>query len=431
LNEKTLHNWSVWLFWISLAELVLGGGGRLTAWEGISLRMVLFGLCQLTLVIHLLKQAKTLDTPFFPQFIAFFCLLGFSAAWGWYQGAAPAAILKDVKPLLFWANLAFYGLVIQDNRTFNGIRTIFLWSTLVMATAYLALLLCWHNAWIDAEAMHLYLAQYEEFSFRGSLGFMYKGFVFVPVGIFFWLQHPSRFRYVAVLLLYLALLFTFTRGFWLILFAILFIYTLLFQGKSWLNWTAIVFMLFSLYLSGLFVASREHTYFAGQEAGEMSHNAQKKEIPLSALEKELSGRFKQGFEHREASMIDRFVQVREVADAISPQSLLLGHGFGHGTASRPVHMEITYLEIFHKQGLLGLLMCFWLLFTLLHVYAKTLSFRWQNIHYLQSSFPFVFGCLFFFGLSFLNPFVNSPLGLGMLAITMLVLRRISEGKINA
>lgn len=431
MNEKPFHNWSVWLFWISLAELVLGGGGRLTAWEGISLRMVLFGLCQLTLVYQLHVRKKTVDTLYFPQLIGFFLLLGFSASWGWLQGADKGAILKDVKPLLFWANLAFYGWVINDNRVFGGIRQIFLWSTLTMAVVYLLLLILWHNSLINAEAMHLYLAQFEEFSFRGSLGFMYKGFVFIPVGIFFWLQHPHRFRFVAVLLLYLALLFTFTRGFWLILFVILIAYTLLFQRKSWLNWAAILLMVGSLYLSGLFVSSRDHAYFTGQEVGEMIHNAQKKEIPLSDLEKQLSGRFKQGFEHREASMIDRFVQVREVAEAITPQSLLLGHGFGKGTNSRPVHMEITYLEIFHKQGLLGLAMCFWLLYTLLSVYAKTLDFRWKKIHYLQSSFPFMFGCMFFFGLSFLNPFVNSPMGLGMLALTLVVLKRIAEGKIIA
>ena len=49
----------------------------------------------------------------------------------------------------------------------------------------------------------------------------------------------------------------------------------------------------------------------------------------------------------------RLSTIREVEEDITASSLLWGHGLGIGVPSRPQEMEITFLEIFHKEGLIG------------------------------------------------------------------------------
>ena len=54
---------------------------------------------------------------------------------------------------------------------------------------------------------------------------------------------------------------------------------------------------------------------------------------------------------RSQSDAGRIAQIKEVISMTSVLSSFIGNGFGIGIPSRPVHMEISYLEIFHKQGI--------------------------------------------------------------------------------
>jgi len=431
LKTKTSFSWPLLLCWLVLTELVLGGGGRWMSMGPLSPRMILFGLVQLTVLYQLISGKWNWKIPFLPFLAVFFGITTFSALWGWQQGASLTAVFTDVKPLLFWANLAFFAYVFSDLSQLSNLRFLFKWTTFGLAVSYLALLLFWQLNWIDAEKMYRHLALNEEFSFRGNLGFMYKGFVFLPVGMFFWLQEKGYRKYFVLLLLYLAVLFTFTRGFWAILFFIHIFYTLVYRPGKWVNWVAAAFMLVSVYAAGLYVASQPKAYFKGQEAGEILNNAEKLQQSLSQTEKEISGAFKQGFEHREASILDRFIQIRQVAEATTPLSLVMGHGFGHGIASRPVHMEITYLEVFHKQGLAGLGLWIWLFLALVKRFYIAIGRKIRAVDASSDSFVFFASACFMFGISCLNPFINAPMGLGMLALSLIVLEKLSQQKETA
>ena len=76
-------------------------------------------------------------------------------------------------------------------------------------------------------------------------------------------------------------------------------------------------------------------------------------------------------------------------------------------------MEISFLEIFHKQGLIGLTMWFSLFTLIFRLYLKSLKKKIQD-----KTNPFFVSALFTFILSFTNPFINNPLGITIVVITI-------------
>ena len=63
---------------VMLFEIMLGGGGRLTAWGPISLRMILFGMALLTTFILLLRGQKiSKEYWFFPSPLELYWQLAF------------------------------------------------------------------------------------------------------------------------------------------------------------------------------------------------------------------------------------------------------------------------------------------------------------------------------------------------------------------
>jgi hypothetical protein len=121
---------------------------------------------------------------------------------------------------------------------------------------------------------------------------------------------------------------------------------------------------------------------------------------------------------RSTSDAGRIVQVEEVAERITVLSVLIGHGFGMGIPARPVHMEISYLEIFHKQGIIGLL--FWgvLLFMLIKKYMAAVP--------SQMGDAFFFSSVFVFFQSLTNQFINNPIGLSITLLSLVALDHLKK-----
>ena len=118
----------------------------------------------------------------------------------------------------------------------------------------------------------------------------------------------------------------------------------------------------------------------------------------------------------------RVAQVEQVLYRINPISLFIGHGFGKGVPVREVHMEIGYLEFFHKQGIVGLALWATFFLVLYNGYAKA-----NNYKAIRKSF--LLGISFVALLSFTNPFFNNPIGISLFMISLSVfwvLNRLSE-----
>jgi O-antigen ligase len=85
-------------------------------------------------------------------------------------------------------------------------------------------------------------------------------------------------------------------------------------------------------------------------------------------------------------------------------------------------MEISYLEIFHKQGILGLSIWAWLFASLWKRFYIRIGRDFKLINYKDETFAFFISAAFMFAISLTNPFINSPMGLGMLAIALICLQ---------
>lgn len=421
--KKTTTDWSVVLFVVSLTELLVGGGGRLFEIGPLTLRMYLFGATQAVVWWSIVRGSWRPDATTWKLFGALAGLTAVSAGIGWFNQAPLGAIFTDVKPLLYWANLLFYAQIINSSERLELVKAVFRWSSALLAVAYLLVLLLWKFNIIYGWGMYLWALPTEELSFRGNLGFFYKGFIFLPIGIFFWLQENTYYRkFIWVFLIYLAMLLTFTRGFWLIIFTIHVLYTIFYNPKNIISWLAIVLMVTSLLSVGLYVSQVPNQNFP--ELAEFQQNSREtyKRKPLKDWQRKLGNMFSQGFEDRESSIIDRIIQVGEVIDAATPASIFIGNGLGKGTDSRQVHMEISYLEIFHKQGLMGLAVWFGLFYALWRGFYRRMGRSLKKIPFEDDAFVFFMAAAFMFAISFLNPFINAPMGLAMLGIALISLR---------
>jgi len=79
-------------------------------------------------------------------------------------------------------------------------------------------------------------------------------------------------------------------------------------------------------------------------------------------------------------------------------------------------MEVSYLEIFHKQGILGLLFWFMLFVVIVQKYLKACRNGVRNI-----ALPFMLSSLLIFILTATNNYMNNPIGMSMLLISIAAL----------
>ena len=115
----------------------------------------------------------------------------------------------------------------------------------------------------------------------------------------------------------------------------------------------------------------------------------------------------------------RMQQIQQVIEQIDPISLFIGHGFGNGVPIRPVHMEIGYLEVFHKQGILGLAVWF-IFFTILYnAYVREKT-------YLAIRRALFLSILFVILISLTNPFFNNPIGISLFIISLSVFWKLNQ-----
>ncbi|MCZ6520041.1 MAG: hypothetical protein O6848_00915, partial [Bacteroidetes bacterium] len=121
------------------------------------------------------------------------------------------------------------------------------------------------------------------------------------------------------------------------------------------------------------------------------------------------------------SDIIRRRQIQQVIERISIPSFFIGHGFGMGIPVRKIHMEIAYLEIFHKQGLFGLVFWLILFFVIIHHYRQAVLNQ-QG----AAALPFFMGALFIFIQSVTNQYINNPIGLTMVLVALAVLKVLSK-----
>src|SRR5438045_3189168 len=94
-------------------EICLGGGGRLTAFGPLSLRMVLFAFAVILSIILLMK-GRSISRKYWKLELLFLLMISTGVLVALINQNPMPAIWEDVKPLLYFLILPFFVLTIEE-----------------------------------------------------------------------------------------------------------------------------------------------------------------------------------------------------------------------------------------------------------------------------------------------------------------------------
>lgn len=369
------------LFVPILYELVIGGGGRYLEIGPLSFRMVFFGISLIFSFIYFINK-KIVKKDVVIIVVAFTVLIFFSSILGYFNRAPISFILGDLKPLFFFYIILFFSLVIKNIEDVERIVSIIKKGSLVLGIGYVLVILLLLLGKINFISFYERQNEIGEIMFRNDSLFIYKGFLYLCIGFFFFLFSDKWYSKFVLMFLFGTIILTLTRGF--IMFTILIlIYYVFFINKK--NIPKILFSIFGVILA----------------IG----------IPF----------FLESLGDKSDSDSIRLVQVRQVLSDVNPLSFFVGHGFGIGVPIRPRGMELSLLEIFHKQGLLGL--SFWFG---MFLYIFLMYYNIKKKEYKTLALPFLLSVVFIILQSGTNPYMNNPIGLSMILLTIVVFSRMIE-----
>ena len=363
-------------------ELVVGGGGHYLELGPITVRMFLYVFAiLLSLVYYSVKKKLKKNIIFIIFSLTACCLL--SGIVGYLNGASIGAILEDFKPLSFIYVLLFFSLVVNNIEDIQKINKIIKIGSLILGGVYILVILLLVFKKIDFASFYLKQNEIGEVMFRGDTLFFYKGFMYLCVGFFFFLLSKGKYNIIPTLFLFVCIVLTLTRGFILFTILISLYYVFFISNNVLVKWFFLILGFFSV-------------------------------IILIPILLETLG-------DKSDSDIVRYTQINQVISAINPVSFLIGHGFGIGVPIRQVHMELSFLEIFHKQGVLGL--CFWV-GIFIHIFI--MYFNIKSKKHKKIALPYLLSVVFVILQSTTNPYMNNPIGLTMILITIVVFSTLLE-----
>lgn len=373
---------------IVMLELFLMGSGRFLTVGPVTVRMILFSLaiaCSLVLLIQ--KKGMSVEATLLLS--AFLAVHAVGFLMGTINNAEMRLMLIDIKPLLFFLMIIFFCTFIHDVKSVKLVIKTIKIAAILLAFSYLAFLLLYEFNIIHLSAETIYKIEAhrgKDVRFQQVMGVFYNGFLYLSIGCLFYFFEDKKFSKLIAALMFAAVVLTFSRGFLL----------------------AIV-LVFVVYLSGRMLKSRRAVVYAFCLALTFAAAIAFVSTYLSMLG------------NKAPSDVTRIVLFRQVMGALTPLSLFVGHGLGIGTAERPIHMEVTYLEVLHKQGLLGLLFWFVLFAIIVQMYDRACKNGYRNI-----ALPFLLSVLFIFIVTTTNPYLNNPLGMSMVLISIAVLNVLAK-----
>lgn len=363
----------------------MAGGGRVFEIGGATLRIALFFLNMIIAAMMYIYRGSIPRYVIVLTGAAIIVLLGYTIL-GFISGAPFMLIAEDVKPLSYFFSIVFFSYYIHREERVWLVVSLIKKSSLFLALAYTGLQGMFFLGKIDFIWFYSYASNQissSDFIFRGTDGlFFYKGFIYMVVGLIFWIHcDQSRWKNISILVIVAAMILTGTRGF-ILMFG--FVYALFYGIPILMRLNVKALILGVVFIFG-------SIYFFGNfEIGD----------------KELSDSV-------------RIQQLIQVAENIDPLSFLIGHGFGVGVPIREVHMEIAYLEVFHKQGILGLA-----LWSLFFVVLYNAYIRAKNFANIRRAF-FLSVC-FVLLLSLTNPIFNNPIGISLFMIALASLKALNK-----
>jgi hypothetical protein len=368
-----------------LFELFLLGSGQILKYHSATLRMANFAILNL-LCAYIFKKEK-IKHEYLVMIYVYLASLIVASVIGYFNGASLAAIFNDVKPLLFFIYLIPFSFLIKTNTDIDRVISVIKISAIIMAILYLLYILIFLFFPFVIFAI-IPLESAGEVFFRGvGQFFFYKGFFFIMISIFL-ISYRTIIDKVILITLLVAIFFTLTRGFYLALiapFLILGVINVLNSGKI----KTFYLILFGFFLLMIVISLPSLINFLGDKS---------------------------------ASDSVRLESVFNVNKSLTPLSMIIGHGFGVTEGINRVHIEVSYFEILHKQGIVGLIIWF---FPLIYCFRKMIKFGTDSLDK-----RFFLAVISVYVLSLTNPFINNPLGLSIIVISMISMDILHQEKLR-
>jgi hypothetical protein len=373
------------LMYIVLCEAAILGSGQMLHLGSVTLKMMLFVLSMFYVAVALLVGDR-LSTPTVCLTLSYLAVLLLGSILGLFRGSQPRAIETELSPLLAVLFLPFFELTIRRPQQVQIVARILTFAPIVICVGYLlAVAMLWSGRLSFGEVARWLStlgnssAGNGDFFFDETTGrIFYKGALYLVISLFFFFFQKGLAGPVAALLIGPSLFVVGTRGFFLALFLTGLLYLVIGPIRIIKKAALIlpVILLGSLLLPRVFL-------LAGNK--------------------------------NESDNI-RIAVVQQALDRTNLLTVLVGNGLGVGVPMRPVHMEISYLEIFYKQGVLGL--CWWAaaFFLLLIQFRRALRNGDNRLAY-----PFFLSCIFIAIESFTNPYLNNPIGLTFMTAAVVCL----------
>jgi hypothetical protein len=356
-----------------LFEIMIGGAGRIFDFGGVTLRMIFF-VGAIFLMSYLFISGNRINKSTLIYVLVFLWLLIFSAVNGFLHQANFELILENFLMNSFFIIFPFFEIMIKDKDDVNVVMKLYKISAIILATFYFTILIIIYFELIEFNVLYDFLLN-PEFGFRSETAFFYKGFLFMCCGLFF-LNSDSNFsNRISQFFVFFAIVATFVRGFLLSIFSSYLVYVLFFKNFIYtLTFTFILILLlpfaFSYYLNVL---------------GDRSDSDN-----------------------------IRTIQINEVKDRVDLFSFFCGKGFGSGVPIRENHFEINYLEIFYKQGLLGLAFWFTIFLDVFFKFKKAYS-----LGLVSQALPFFLAVVFLYIQSASNPFLSNSMGISIIFVSLI------------
>lgn len=374
--------------YVMLFELfLLGSGQDLPLAGGLTLRWLCFFI-GVGVSVYLFIRSD--DFP--KSILAFILVYTVQLMIGWMMAfifdSEPDYLMVDFKPLIYFYIVLFFYYMITSELMIKRVLDILLLCVKIMTVLYLIYMTLTDILGIFSMTGDNYHSVDDSgsFMFRGiGSSLFYKGFVYLPIGA---LGFFRRKQYVWMCLTILAIYFTYTRGLYVLLaFGLLAFYLKTHEVNIFkIVGLMLVFLLLYEVAEVFEIFKFDDTYM----------------------------------ENREESDSVRLITIDQVFERITWWSLLIGHGFGQGVPERAAHMEISYLDIFHHQGLFGL--AFWVaLFYAILKYGNSVAEKYKE----EAAF-FMTAAMMIYLQSCFNPYINNSIGMSITLLAFVICYRLSQ-----
>jgi hypothetical protein len=410
------RNFEKALLYLVVIDLAAGGNGYLISIASFRLREVLFFVCGAWVAARLTFVDRiSIDRIWWFALALFIGTTAFSAWLGYSAGYRQQAILAELKPLAYFPMLMFFIVAIRTRADVSTVVTLLAACGALLAVTYLTILLAMYSGAIGFDAVYMFLRTSDEFIFRHTpqlshhpyyVGFLYKGAFYICTAALLLACEQSRRPRILGMICAIAVAMTVTRGISLALFAAFVVGAAMARefGRAIYLGACAAVLLMTL-LTAQHVENRLMSSFVKQQEQMLGL---REEEPLSKLEA-----FSENTTRHQGDR-NRLKDIQFVFDALDARTLLIGKGLGAPIRGRE-RVEINYLEIVYKQGLLGCTL--WLL-----IFCYGAILYWQLPREDQKIALAIPLCILFVYVGTAsNTFLTGSIGMGAVFISLVSL----------